>query len=659
MDVETLGSRRSEKDAREAVSPPPGEGSTPVGGKGKSGEAGKLAEQVAKTDTSEAVNPSRREGRKTGTSQPEEALAKNRQGPWSKTVRFLRIVFFSSLTRRIIYLNLAALVVLLSAILYLNQFREGLIDARVQSLLIQGRIIAGAIASSATVETDSIMIDPDKLLDMQAGDSISPSFDSLDTLESPIKPEKVAPLLRTLIQPTRTRARIYDRDGILVLDSRHLYGGGEVVRFDLPSLTQGQEKEGMIARIGKTLNRWLQRRDLPVYHEVTSFGTDYPEVKTAMTGQPQTMVRLTEQGEHVISVAVPVQRLRAVVGVLLLSTQGGDIDRIVTEERLAILRIFLVAGIVLMVLSGLLAGTIANPLRKLAEAAVRVRHGVNSRVQIPDFSQRQDEIGNLSQSLRDMTNALYARIEAIESFAADVSHELKNPLTSLRSAVETLPLAKNETTRNRLTEIIQHDVRRLDRLITDISDASRLDAELAREDSTQVDLKAMLENIVTMRRLVPNVGKAGGKEGGGKIGKSVAIGLDIAQARGADAYVISGHDSRLGQVINNLLDNARSFAPASNGQIDVTMRRIAGGQIEIAVEDNGPGIHAEKIERIFERFYTDRPEEEGFGQNSGLGLSISRQIIEAHGGMIRAENREPPQTGARFVVTLPAKRRGT
>ncbi|MCB1461068.1 MAG: sensor histidine kinase [Nitratireductor sp.] len=587
--------------------------------------------------------------------------ARKRKWPFSRTVRFIRIVFFSSLTRRIIYLNLAALIILLSAILYLNQFREGLIDARVQSLLIQGRIIAGAIASSATVETDSIMIDPDKLLDLQAGDSVSPSFDSLETLESPIKPEKVAPLLRTLIQPTQTRARIYDRDGILVLDSRHLYGGGEVVRFDLPSLEQEQAKEGMITRIGKVLNKWLQRRDLPVYREVTSFGTDYPEVKTAMTGQPQTMVRLTGQGEHIISVAVPVQRLRAVVGVLLLSTQGGDIDRIVTEERLAILRIFLVAGIVLMVLSGLLAGTIANPLRKLAEAAVRVRHGVKSRVQIPDFSNRQDEIGNLSQTLRDMTNALYARIEAIESFAADVSHELKNPLTSLRSAVETLPLARNETTRNRLMEIIQHDVRRLDRLITDISDASRLDAELAREDSTPVDLRAMLENIVAMRRLVPGVGKAGASSGGTydeSTGKSVAINLDIAPARGAEAYFISGHESRLGQVINNLLDNARSFVPARGGQIDIALRRIPGGSIEIAIQDNGPGIHAEKIERIFERFYTDRPEEEGFGQNSGLGLSISRQIIEAHNGTITAENRQAPQTGARFVVTLPTRQRG-
>lgn len=557
--------------------------------------------------------------------------------------QLFRFLFFASLTRRIVFLNLAALIVLLSGILYLNQFREGLIAARVQSLLIQGRIIAGAIASSASVETDTIMIDPDKLLELQAGESISPTFDSFETLDTPIKPEKVAPLLRTLIQPTRTRARIYDRDGILVLDSRHLYGGGQVLRYDLPPLAQ--DEEGMIARIGKMLNKWLQRRDVPIYREITGIGTEYPEVATALVGQPSTVTRMTDQGELIVSVAVPVQRLRAVLGVLLLSTQGGDIDRIVAEERIAIVRVFLVAGSVIIILSFLLASTIANPLRKLAEAAVRVRRGVKARVQIPDFSNRHDEIGNLAQSLRDMTNALYARIEAIESFAADVSHELKNPLTSLRSAVETLPLVKDQGARSKLLAIIQHDVRRLDRLITDISDASRLDAELAREDLGKVDLRKLLESLVSMRRLIP----AGGKE--------VTYRLGVARTRSADAYVIAGHESRMGQVVNNLLDNARSFVPSDNGVIDISLRRRANS-IVITIEDNGPGIRAEQIERIFERFYTDRPEDEAFGQNSGLGLSISRQIIEVHGGTIEAENRKPPETGARFTITLPAPRGG-
>ena len=244
-----------------------------------------------------------------------------------------------------------------------------------------------------------------------------------------------------------------------------------------------------------------------------------------------------------------------------------------------------------------------------------------------------------------MTNALYARIEAIESFAADVSHELKNPLTSLRSAVETLPLARNDVSRNRLMEIIQHDVRRLDRLITDISDASRLDAELAREDSKPVNLAQLLENVVAMRKIV-----APGK-------KPVEINLSIEKSRNVHAYDILGHDGRLGQVINNLLDNARSFVPENGGRIDVAMRRIED-RIEVTVTDNGPGIQAEKIDRIFERFYTDRPDTEDFGQNSGLGLSISKQIIEAHGGSITADNREPPETGARFTLVLPRNETG-
>ena len=567
-----------------------------------------------------------------------------KRGLFARLLRIFRLVFFSSLTRRIVFLNLAALAVLLSGILYLNQFREGLIDARVESLLIQGRIIAGAIASSATVDTNTIMVDPEKLIELHAGESISPKVDSFDTLDSPIKQERVAPILRTLIQPTSTRARIYDRDGILLLDSRHLYAGGQILRYDLQPLNT-PKSEGMISRIGALLNKLLQRRDLPLYEELAGTGTGYPEVMKAMTGAPSTIVRMSNQGELIVSVAVPVQRFRAVLGVLLLSTQGGDIDRIVTEERIAIMRVFLVAGAVLTLLSILLASTIATPLRKLADAAVRVRHGVKSRVQIPDFSHRQDEIGNLSQTLRDMTNALYARIEAIESFAADVSHELKNPLTSLRSAVETLPLARNDVSRNRLMEIIQHDVRRLDRLITDISDASRLDAELAREDSKPVNLAQLLENVVAMRKIV-TPGK-----------KSVEISFSIEKMRNAHAYDILGHDGRLGQVVNNLLDNARSFVPETGGKIEVFMRRV-DEMIEVTVADNGPGIKAEKIERIFERFYTDRPDSEDFGQNSGLGLSISKQIIEAHGGSITAENRQPPETGARFTVLLPWSAKG-
>ncbi len=559
--------------------------------------------------------------------------------------RLLGHYIFSSLTRRILVLNLAALGVLVSGILYLNQFREGLIDARVESLMTQGEIIAAAIAASATVSTDSITVDPEKLLEMQAGQTISPSDDSIEAMEFPINPERVAPVLRRLISPTRTRARIYDRDANLMLDSQHLYAGGQVLRFDLPPLDD--EDESYLGRFLSWTAGLFSRNNLPVYQEPPGGnGAAFPEVMTALTGGTSTIVRMNEQGGLVVSIAVPVQRFRAVLGVLQLSTQGSDIDRIVQGERLAIVRVFSVAALVTALLSMLLASTIANPLRRLAAAAVRVRRGVRTREEIPDYSNRQDEIGNLSTALRDMTSALYARIEAIESFAADVSHELKNPLTSLRSAVETLPLAKSPESQKRLMDIIQHDVRRLDRLITDISDASRLDAELARQDSQKVDLKNLLTNIVAAAAEL-------------RRNKHVKIELSFGKLPPAlKSFTIPGHDLRIGQVITNLLENARSFVPDGTGRILVKLEPTADF-MRILVEDNGPGISSENTDRIFERFYTDRPVGEAFGQNSGLGLSISRQIIQAHGGTINAENIVDGSSdrvlGARFIVLLPSQ----
>ncbi|MCP5001368.1 MAG: HAMP domain-containing protein [Hyphomicrobiales bacterium] len=567
--------------------------------------------------------------------------------PFALLRRGLSRIIFSSLTRRILFLNLAALLVLLSGILYLNQFREGLIDARVESLLTQGEIIAAAIAGSASVETDSITIDPEKLLELQAGESIFPGGD-IDDLEFPINPERVAPVLRRLISPTRTRARIYDRDASLLLDSQHLYSAGQILRYDLPPLDE--EVLPFSEQLMETLNQLIQRADLPVYQEQPGGdGTLYEEVLTALTGGRSAVVRATNKGELIVSVAVPVQRFRAVLGVLLLSTQAGDIDKIVRAERLAIVRVFVVAAAVTILLSLLLAGTIANPLHRLADAAQRVRRGVSIREEIPDFSARQDEIGNLSAALRDMTNALYDRIDAIESFAADVSHELKNPLTSLRSAVETLPLAKTDNARTRLLDVIQHDVRRLDRLISDISDASRLDAELARQDAAPVDLKHLLADLVIISGQIR------------KGAKSVSINFEVdPESAAKSSFVVVGHDLRIGQVVTNLIENARSFVPQDNGQITIRLKRGRNSCL-IYVDDNGPGISAENIDNIFSRFYTDRPEGEAFGQNSGLGLSISRQIIEAHGGTLTAENIVDEQTGrrmgARFIVRLPLKKK--
>ncbi|WP_442953863.1 stimulus-sensing domain-containing protein [Pararhizobium sp.] len=568
---------------------------------------------------------------------------------WIHPFTLIRRIFgnavFSSLTRRILFFNLVALVVLVAGIMYLNQFREGLIDARVESLLTQGEIIAGAISASASVDTNSITIDPEKLLELQAGQSLTPLPNDED-LEFPINPERIAPVLRRLISPTRTRARIFDADANLLLDSRHLYTRGQVLRFDLPPIDS--EPVELTEQLNAWFNKILQPGNLPIYKEAPGGGgTIYPEVMNALTGVRGAVVRVNEKGELIVSVAVPVQRFRAVLGVLLLSTQAGDIDKIVHAERLAIMRVAGAAGLVNIVLSLLLSSTIANPLRRLSAAAIRVRRGAKEREEIPDFSSRQDEIGNLSVALREMTTALYDRIDAIESFAADVSHELKNPLTSLRSAVETLPLARTEESKQRLVDIIQHDVRRLDRLISDISDASRLDAELARSDAGTVDLERLLGDLVDISRQIR------GKK------KPVALELIVDRKDNPKTrFHVNGHDLRIGQIVTNLIENARSFVPDTGGRILIRLVR-SKTRCLVYIEDNGPGIQAEDIDRIFERFYTDRPDGEDFGQNSGLGLSISRQIAEAHGGTLKAENIIDKKTGtihgARFTLTLPAE----
>ena len=364
--------------------------------------------------------------------------------------------------------------------------------------------------------------------------------------------------------------------------------------------------------------------------------------RQALNGQDGSKVRITDRGDVIVSVAVPVQRFRAVRGALMLSTQGADIDNMVTGERLAILKVFLIAAAVMVVLSILLAGTIAEPVRRLADAAESIRRRIRTRVEIPDFTRRHDEIGHLSGTLRDMTDALYRRMEGIERFAADVAHELKNPLTSLRSAVETLPVAKTEESRARLLAVIQHDVQRLDRLISDISDASRLDAELQRQEAEPVDLAKLLNTVVAVANEV-------------KRDDGVKVTLRF-EGGGIRSFQVPGHDSRLGQVVDNLIENARSFSP-QNGTVRVTCRRTKN-DVEILVDDDGPGVQPDAFEKIFERFYTDRPHQ-GFGQNSGLGLSISKQIMEAHGGSIWVENRMttegPPKVlGARFVVRLPS-----
>ncbi len=560
--------------------------------------------------------------------------------------RFLSRFAPGSLTARIALINILGLVILAMGILYFNQYRQSLINARVQSLMVQGQIIAAAIAGSASADTSSIVINPESLDDKATSDSTAPDQSSLDF---PISPETAGPVLRRLLANTTIRAQIIDSGGNLLVDSLSLYGGSDIVQNDFT-----QPENSTVQAIWKTISKPFDRlftSDYPIHEEYSMDNNNtVPEVAAALNGASVSVVRLNTSHEIIVLVSVPVQRFRAVLGALILSTKGGEIDAVLSAERHIVLLTFGFAALVALMLSALLAGTIAQPIRRLSAAAERVRRGVNKRVEIPDFTSRKDEIGQLSGSLRDMTTALYKRIEAIEAFAADVSHELKNPLTSLRSAVETLSFVKTDEQRNRLIEIVVHDVKRMDRLITDISDASRLDAELARAEIHPVDLSRLLGSIVGLANETAKPNEA----------EILLVVQPITEKYTIETkYKVLGNDSRLGQVFRNLIDNARSFT-AEGTSISVRLRRV-GENVEVRVEDSGPGIRPENLERVFERFYTDRPHQ-SFGRNSGLGLAISRQVVEAHKGHIYAENRlgkpdengEKPILGARFIVRIPA-----
>lgn len=571
--------------------------------------------------------------------------------------RRLRIFGFGSIYGRIIVMNVLALAVLLSGILYLDQTKEGLIDAKLESLITQSVVIAGALSASASeddfgefdLNIDEFLDDDDANVDITQDDVYS-------TITVPIDPEEAAEILRHSLLKKKTRARIFDSEGVLLLDSRSLYAGGDILQSELAPI--GEAEMAWYERTWQWVKLEYLRRDLALYKEYSGEnGRRYSEVATALNGEAGTNVRVDEHGNMVLSVAVPIQKLRSVLGILFLSTKGSDIEAMVATEQANLFKLFAIAAVVIAVLSFFLAQTIALPIRNLANAAEEVGNDIANADLIPDYSNRRDEIGHLSGSLGRMTEALFSRIEAIERFAADVSHELKNPLTSLRSAVETLPIAKSDENKARLMEIILQDVQRLDRLITDISDASRLDAELAREEKEMVDLRALLETLVLIANETKKPDEA-------------LIMLDIADPTpniyvGDEPFVIVGHNIRLGQVVQNIIGNARSFAPKFS-EIDVVMRRM-GAYIYIDIVDEGDGIQAENIDRIFERFYTDRqhmmdvdPEQymqQDFGDNSGLGLSICKQIVEAHQGTIMAENIVVNEEvlGAKFSIRLPVK----
>ncbi|MES0403009.1 MAG: stimulus-sensing domain-containing protein [Hyphomicrobium sp.] len=550
----------------------------------------------------------------------------------------------ASLLRRILVSNLIGFFVLLLGILYLGWYHTWLIDAKVDALKTQGKIIADAIASKAKVERERIVFDANELPD-QRSSSRSYRDDGFAALELSISPEEVTPILRKLIQSTNTRARIYARDGTLIVDTARSLRRWRAALRNEP--TENTGKAPSTQNFWTHLTRYLFDEPLPVYQEIGSAnGTAYAEVRQALEGNQRSMLLLNDKGEQIVSLAVPIRRFKTVQGVLLLSTRPGEIDEILSEERAVILTLAAIALFASIVTSLLLARTVAGPMRRLSEAAEQASHNIAARTQLPEYANRSDEVGQMAAAFRAMTKALYRRIEASEKFAADVAHELKNPLTAARSIAESLSLAKNEEERRHLVEQIQNELNRLNRLITDVSNASRLDAELARQEMRPVDITTVLRGVVTIFRDIL-----------GDDQRQVRLVIEDAPLEGA--YIVSGDEGRIGQVLTNLVDNAISFSPKT-GTITVRARSTPS-HMEIYVEDEGPGIPEDRLEVIFDRFYTDRPDTEAKeGKNSGLGLSISREIIRAHGGQISAENRfedgsGPDDTplGARFVVKLP------
>ncbi|WP_334130001.1 sensor histidine kinase [Sneathiella sp.] len=525
---------------------------------------------------------------------------------------------FSSLGRRIMAINLFSVVFLAGAILYLDQFRDGLIEARFQSLTTNGRMIAGALGEAALQEV-----------------SIDGQVQSL-TLDS----TQIKRVLRRLSIITNTPALLFDREGVLIADSRRLISAGRnIVSEELPP---PEVKSPIRVFFEELYDGWEalfpDNYDYPLFptNPIPS-GADFQEVGIAINGDNARMTRQTQKGELMLSVSVPVQGFKHILGGLLLTENGSSIDAAVRSAQVTTLIVFAVTLVITLLLSLFLARTIAAPIHMLAEAADKVRRGIGRRIVIPDFSERKDEIGDLSTSLRAMTSALYDRLDAIEAFAADVAHELKNPLTSLSTAVQAFERVKDEETRERLRVVLASDVQRLDRLITDISAASRIDAELSRSEGEPVDLGKLVESVLDGYRTT-------------QMFSSISFNF----IRGEQPVIVNGLPGRLGQVLRNLIDNAISFSP-EHGQVTIRLRPAPAGA-ELSVEDDGPGIPENKLDAIFSRFYTERPKSEDFGRHSGLGLSISRLIVEAHGGTITASNRlddNGVKRGAIFLIKLP------
>lgn len=509
-------------------------------------------------------------------------------------------------------MNAIALLMLMLGILFLGQYQNALIKAKLENFENTVELIADAITLGAEE---------------------APGVLSL---------QRAAEIVKTLASRDEHVIQVFNMQGQRILNSADL-GVEEVSRHNEP-------RELASVRVLKTTAAFLigllpETRSLPLYPEPSQ---GVPDVGLALQGSNSLSAWQNKDDVIVLSAAAPLLHDGEKMGAVLVTREAKDIERDIAQLWIGILKIFFITFLITTAISIYLSGVIASPLRTLARAAEKIRTGRFQSSDIPDFSDRHDEIGELSVAFKTMTEALWERMDSIESFAADVSHELKNPLTSLRSAIETLGRVEKKEDQEKLMKIIQHDLARMDRLISDISNASRLDAELSRQAFSRVDVKDVLKTLIDFYQS-PLARETQQKD-------EIITPENVKIVMQIDAYqdfYVMGIEERLAQVFRNLIDNALSFSKAG-GSITVILRH-EDARIVFSVEDEGPGIPSAQLEEIFERFYTERPQAEDYGQHSGLGLSICKQIIDAHDGKIFAkniENKSGKVTGAHFSVIL-------
>ena len=532
-----------------------------------------------------------------------------------------RFIFFSSLTRMIFLANLLGLIILIIGAMTLNQFSRGLIDAKVENLKSQTTLISNLLGDQAT------------------GYGVSATLDE----------DEARRIMRRIDVPDRARVRLYDKNGTLVADSNLLDDSVQI--SDLPPIIDGPKPPPPKIKWWVKLQSWADRKvkDLPVYrnHREKLQRHLSRDVKKALLGESSAGEQY--EGEKlIVAVTMPVKRVQDVQGAVVFET--NDVDTILASQRRGLTPIILIAILASMLSSLALTLFIALPVRRLAYAAEQVQRSSGKRGAIPDLSARKDEIGDLSYALRRMTAGLYNRIDDIANFAADVAHEIKNPLTSLRSASETLRIAKTKEQRDKMIDIIQKDVTRMDRLITDISKASRMDAALAKEISEPLDVGNFLSNMADFYT---------------QTRRETGVDVELVPRDEGEPIIVRALENSLGQVVQNLVDNALTFSPKDKGA-SVRLSAKIGSEKDnesdmaiITIDDDGPGIPSDMLESIFDRFYTQRPKGAAFGDHSGLGLAICRQIMDAHQGSVTASNRVDgagKTIGARFTVRLPLQR---